>query len=241
MRTAYLDAAKLPYPEERRRELALAAAELAPDVEKASILETLFDAAPDDDHVAERFDEVLRRLGRRESLRAMWTRRVASAPDQDVAVAHRRELAELALEDGDQEAALATLRTNVEATADAESFSRLVEVLSSSQRTTDLCAALEEHAARLAKRGESWHQWGALRFVDAEYAGQGLPLVELYEDALEHKDCGVRRIAAKRLVDFRTADVMPALEKLKALPREKGDGDCGQAAADTALKQLAKE
>ncbi len=93
----------------------------------------------------------------------------------------------------------------------------------------------------LAKRGDSWHQWGALRFIDVEYAGQGLPLTDLYVGALSAKDCGVRRVAAKRLVDFRSADVMPALEKLKALPKEKGEGDCGQAAADAALKQLAKE
>ena len=94
---------------------------------------------------------------------------------------------------------------------------------------------------RLAKRGEGWHQWGALRFIDAEFAGQGLPLTELYVGALKNKDCGVRRVAAKRLVDFRSPEVMPALEELKAVPREKGEADCGQAAADAALKALAKE
>ncbi len=93
----------------------------------------------------------------------------------------------------------------------------------------------------VARDEQGWPQWGALRFVDQEYAGQGLPLTELYVKALEHKDCGVRRVAAKRLIDFRSTDVMPALEKLKALPREKGEAECGQAAADAALKQLAKE
>ncbi|HEY0880897.1 MAG TPA: serine/threonine-protein kinase [Archangium sp.] len=93
----------------------------------------------------------------------------------------------------------------------------------------------------LAKDDQRWAQWGALRFVDLEYAGQGLPLLELYANALESKDCGIRRVAAKRLVDFRSTDAVPALEKLKALPREKGEAECGQAAADAALKQLARE
>ena len=86
-----------------------------------------------------------------------------------------------------------------------------------------------------------WAQWGALRFVDLEYAGQGLPLLELYVRALENRDCAVRKVAAKRLVDFRSTDARPSLEKLRSLPRRKGDEDCGQSAADAALKQLAKE
>ncbi|MBL8915310.1 MAG: serine/threonine protein kinase [Archangium sp.] len=95
----------------------------------------------------------------------------------------------------------------------------------------------------LATKDETdwWAKWGALRFVDLEYAGQGLPLMELYLFALTNRDCGVRRTAATRLVDFRSQDAMPALEKLKALPKKKGEPDCGQAAADAALKQLAKE
>ena len=64
---------------------------------------------------------------------------------------------------------------------------------------------------------------------------------ELYVRALESRDCGVRRVAAKRLVDFRSTDAMPPLEKLKAVPRKKGEEDCGQAAAEAALKQLARE
>ncbi|MDP1823418.1 MAG: serine/threonine-protein kinase [Archangium sp.] len=93
----------------------------------------------------------------------------------------------------------------------------------------------------LAQEEQRWAQWGALRFVDLEYAGQGLPLLELYVRALENRDCSVRRVAAKRLVDFRSTDAMPPLEKLKALPRKKGEEECGQAAAEAALKQLAKE
>jgi predicted Ser/Thr protein kinase len=93
----------------------------------------------------------------------------------------------------------------------------------------------------LAVSEDKWTQWGALRFVDLEYAGQGLPLMELYLKALASRDCGIRRVAAKRLVDFRSPEAMPALEKLKALPRKKGEDDCGQAAADAALQKLAKE
>ncbi|MFT3712759.1 MAG: serine/threonine-protein kinase [Archangium sp.] len=93
----------------------------------------------------------------------------------------------------------------------------------------------------LAQGEDRWTQWGALRFVDLEYAGQGLPLMELYLQALTSRDCGVRRTAATRLVDFRSQDAMPGLEKLKALPKKKGEPDCGQQAADAALKQLAKE
>lgn len=93
----------------------------------------------------------------------------------------------------------------------------------------------------LAQGDLRWAQWGALRFVDLEYAGQGLPLLDLYLRALENRDCGVRRVAARRLVDFRSTDAMPPLEKLKALPRKKGEEDCGQAAAEAALKQLARE
>ena len=93
----------------------------------------------------------------------------------------------------------------------------------------------------LAQEELQWRQWGALRFVDLEYAGQGLPLQELYVRALEGKDCTMRRVAAKRLVEFRSTDAMPPLEKLKAIPRKKGEEDCGQAAAEAALKQLARE
>ncbi len=92
----------------------------------------------------------------------------------------------------------------------------------------------------LAKSEPRWAQWGALRFVDQEYAGQGLPLLELYAAALEGKDCGVRRTAAKRLAEFRSPEARKPLEQLKALPKVKGE-DCGQAAAEAALARLAKE
>jgi serine/threonine-protein kinase len=93
----------------------------------------------------------------------------------------------------------------------------------------------------LAKEAPRWAQWGAVRFLDLEYAGQGVSLLDVYVAALENRDCGVRRVAARRLIDFRSPEAMPALEKLKALPRKKGEEDCGQAAAAAALEKLAKE
>lgn len=97
---------------------------------------------------------------------------------------------------------------------------------------------------RLAKGDPSWPQWGALRFVDSEYAGQGLPLAKLYETALERKDCSQRRIAAKRLGDLRAVEAIDALKRLKAQPRKRGflsDDECGQDAAAQALNRLEKE
>jgi serine/threonine protein kinase len=96
----------------------------------------------------------------------------------------------------------------------------------------------------LAKSGPSKGQWGALRFIDLEYAGQGLPLAKLYVEALESNDCNVRDVAAKRLGELRSAEAVGALKKLKELPRKKGfftDEDCGHDAAEQALKRLEKE
>lgn len=155
VRAAHLRAAELPYAPERKRELAMAAAGHAPDAEAADILGRLFQGDATDDEVATALDQVLRRLGRRADLRAMWTQRAEVAMVDAERVAHRRELAELALEDDDRPAALATLRRNVEEAADAESFSRLVEVLAAAGQNAELCAALEEHAARTARRGDA--------------------------------------------------------------------------------------
>jgi predicted Ser/Thr protein kinase len=93
----------------------------------------------------------------------------------------------------------------------------------------------------LAKGDNGWAQWGALRFLDLEYAGQGVPLMPLYVQALESRDCNVRRIATRRLADFRSPEPREALEKLKSLPKKKDEDDCGQAAAEAALLKLEKE
>lgn len=96
----------------------------------------------------------------------------------------------------------------------------------------------------LAKGEQSWAQWGALRFVDFAYAGQGLPLGGLYSRALESRDCRTRAIAAKRLSELRTAEAVEPLRRLKALPRTRsaaGDDECGQDAAAAALLKLERE
>ncbi len=97
---------------------------------------------------------------------------------------------------------------------------------------------------RLAKGEQSWAQWGALRYLDAELAGQGLPLAELYIRALESRDCKIRAIAARRLSELRNPAAVEPLQRLKALPKKKGlvvDEECGQDAAAAALNKLERE
>lgn len=90
-------------------------------------------------------------------------------------------------------------------------------------------------------------QWGALRFIDQEYAGQGLPLVKLYVRALESNECRLRTVAARRLGELRNAEAVEPLKKLRDLPKKRsggvfgGEDDCGHGAAATALKQLDRE
>lgn len=96
----------------------------------------------------------------------------------------------------------------------------------------------------LARAEPGKAQWGALRFVDQEYAGQGLPLLELYIRALESNDCRLRALAAKRLGELSNADAIEPLQRLRDAPRRKAGGspgaddDCGHGAAAVALKQL---
>jgi len=73
----------------------------------------------------------------------------------------------------------------------------------------------------------AWAQWGSLRFVDLEYAGQGLPLVDLYLRNLFASDCrGEGGLAAGRLAELRSPAALEALKRLKDSPK-KGDADCG--------------
>jgi hypothetical protein len=97
---------------------------------------------------------------------------------------------------------------------------------------------------RLAKGEQSWAQWGALRWLDTELAGQGLPLAELYVRALESRDCKIRAIAAGRLSTLRSPAAVEPLQRLKATPTKKGvlvDEECGQDAAAAALNKLERE
>jgi serine/threonine-protein kinase len=89
-------------------------------------------------------------------------------------------------------------------------------------------------------RAVTWGQWGALRFIDLEYAGQGLPLVDLYLRSLESSDCRVRALAAKRLGELRNGSALEPLRKLRDLPHKK-DEECGQGAAALAVRSLEKD
>ncbi|MBX7099261.1 MAG: serine/threonine protein kinase [Myxococcaceae bacterium] len=98
----------------------------------------------------------------------------------------------------------------------------------------------------LANESPDKGQWGALRLVDQEWAGQGLDLVSLYATALEQSDCQVRRTAARRLSELPAAGALKALRALKDTPKKKGGGffsddDCGQDAAAAAMRKLEKE
>ncbi|MFT3836640.1 MAG: protein kinase [Myxococcaceae bacterium] len=84
-------------------------------------------------------------------------------------------------------------------------------------------------------------QWGALRLVDLEYAGQGLKLVDLYIRALDSSDCRVRWAAANRLGELRAPEAVEPLKHLRDLPKKSKNDDCGQDAAAAALKRLEKE
>lgn len=90
-------------------------------------------------------------------------------------------------------------------------------------------------------------QWGALRFIDQEYAGQGLPLVALYVRALESNECRLRIVAARRLSELRNAEALEPLKKLRDSPKKRsggllgGDEECGHGAAAAAVKQLDRE
>ncbi|QSQ12976.1 protein kinase domain-containing protein [Myxococcus landrumensis] len=83
-------------------------------------------------------------------------------------------------------------------------------------------------------------QWGALRYLDAVKATEGIDLVVAYTKALDGKDCGVRRVAARRLGQLGNMDAVPALVRLAELTSSKS-GDCGQDEANRAIQKLNKK
>ncbi|MCP3167005.1 protein kinase domain-containing protein [Myxococcus qinghaiensis] len=83
-------------------------------------------------------------------------------------------------------------------------------------------------------------QWGALRYLDFAKLTDGVDLVSAYSKALESKDCGVRKLAARRLGALGNMDAVPALIRLAELKDAKA-GDCGQSEADRAIKTLNKK
>jgi|GEM_PF-763465 len=91
---------------------------------------------------------------------------------------------------------------------------------------------------------EPWaRQWGALRYLEAIQATDGLDLVALYSQALLSKNCAARSSAVGRLTSLADPKAVPALEALSQSPREKSlnrGKNCGQDEARAALEVLAK-
>jgi serine/threonine protein kinase len=97
---------------------------------------------------------------------------------------------------------------------------------------------LKDVFASFAKEPISSKQWGALRYLDLEKTADGLKLVELYSISLESNVCAVRKAAAKRLAQLDDDSAEAALMRLRELPREGPDKNCGQDEAGAALQSL---
>ncbi|WP_191265645.1 protein kinase [Comamonas sp. JC664] len=96
----------------------------------------------------------------------------------------------------------------------------------------------------LAEAPYSPRQWGALRYLEFAKAADGVNLVRAYSESLNAPDCGIRTLAANRLAGLGDADAIAALERVTALPKEKGvfgGKDCGHEAAASAIKSLKKK
>ena len=98
----------------------------------------------------------------------------------------------------------------------------------------DRYEALAEEPGELSSR-----QWGALRYLEAMQATDGVDLVALYTRALGSKDCAVRASSARRLKALGDPKAVPALETLSSAPRN-GTRNCGQSEAREALDTLKK-
>jgi serine/threonine protein kinase, bacterial len=96
----------------------------------------------------------------------------------------------------------------------------------------------------LAEEEASARQWGALRYLEAQQQTEGLDLVEVYAASLQSTSCSVRSRAARRLSALGDEEAVPALERLRALPKERGllgGRNCGQDEAAEALQVLRRK
>lgn len=102
--------------------------------------------------------------------------------------------------------------------------------------------ALHDVLEKLAAEPPSPRQWGALRYLDLEEATGGLDLAELYANSLESPTCAVRKAAARRLGQLRSAEkAVPALVRLKYLaPGTTAEKSCGQDEAAATLQAIEK-
>jgi serine/threonine protein kinase, bacterial len=117
------------------------------------------------------------------------------------------------------------------------------------RRLRSLLDALPKEVVRarfedLAEGAASPRQWGALRYLEASQATEGLDLVALYSRALQEKNCDVRASAARRLGGLADPKAVSALEALSQQPRDKAlnrGRNCGQDEAREALETLTKQ
>ncbi|WP_370458924.1 protein kinase [Aggregicoccus sp. 17bor-14] len=103
---------------------------------------------------------------------------------------------------------------------------------------------VRKHLESLAEEPASERQWGALRYLEAQQATQGLDLVEVYAASLRSPNCGVRARAARRLSALGDSGALPELERLAALPKERGllgGKNCGQDEAAEAAQALKRK
>ncbi|WP_434383666.1 protein kinase domain-containing protein [Melittangium boletus] len=103
---------------------------------------------------------------------------------------------------------------------------------------------LKKHFEDLAEQAPSPRQWGALRYLEASQATDGLNLVALYAQALQSPNCGTRGRSARRLAGLGDPSVVPALQALSQQPRDKAlnrGRNCGQEEAREALETLTKQ
>jgi len=104
--------------------------------------------------------------------------------------------------------------------------------------------AVRSRYEALAEEDASARQWGALRYLEAQQHTEDLDLVEVYAASLRSADCSVRARSARRLAALGDADAVPALERLRALPKQRalfGGRNCGQDEAAEALQVLRRK
>jgi serine/threonine-protein kinase len=153
---------------------------------------------------------------------------------------------------GDEHATLAALGPGGREDVEARTLEGLAEDFADDEGDRTLRRLLagfppDEVRARfepLAEEEASPRQWGALRYLEAQQQTEGLDLVEVYAASLRSPNCGVRVRAARRLAALGDGDALPALEQLRAIPKERGllgGKNCGQDEAAEALQVLRRK
>ncbi len=143
----FLRGARLPFGAAERRQLRLAAAELAGADAAIVVYEQLFAEEPHDPVVSSRLEAIYGSLGRRDALLALRERQIAAEPSPPRRVALRLDLARLRAESGDRAGAIAALRENLEGGLDAPSAEALDALYEAGGHDAELVALCEHRAA----------------------------------------------------------------------------------------------